>query len=189
MKQYLAFLRSINVRGKRIIRMAELQKMIASIEDFSDVRTYIQSGNVSFETLDSTTGSLETLIEEHLQGVLGYPLVVMVRNRETVLEQLEGNPFEGLPDGPDIKHYACYLKEAPRMNTALPLPDDKEKLEFIRLTGKEAFILSQRKPGGGFGFPNGYVEKVLGVTSTARNWNTIEKFIAYLRKTDNHNAH
>ncbi len=45
-----------------------------------------------------------------------------------------------------------------------------------------AFVVARRKPNGWFGFPNGFMEKQLGVVATTRQWSTIKKFVAFAEK-------
>ena len=50
MTTYISLLRGINVSGQKKIRMAELRSLYASL-GFSNVETYLQSGNVVFDSL------------------------------------------------------------------------------------------------------------------------------------------
>ena len=68
MKRYVAFLRAINVGGSKIIKMDVLRKTFESF-DLSNVETFIQSGNVIFET-ESATG--EDWLEDQLEKAMGY---------------------------------------------------------------------------------------------------------------------
>ena len=76
--QYVALLRGINVGGRNKVPMAELR---ATFEDagHTDVRTYIQSGNVVFRSTEPRA-SLEVAVERMLERHLGFPLVVVVRS-------------------------------------------------------------------------------------------------------------
>ena len=76
--QYVALLRGINVGGRNKVPMAELR---ATFEDagHTDVRTYIQSGNVVFRSR-APRASLEVAVERMLERHLGFPLVVVVRS-------------------------------------------------------------------------------------------------------------
>ena len=66
MKRYLALLRGVNVGGKGMIRMAELRDALAAA-GLSDVRTYIQSGNVIFSSGVTDTGRLTALIKKAIR--------------------------------------------------------------------------------------------------------------------------
>src|SRR3546814_4374120 len=76
--RYVALLRGINVGGRNKVPMADLR---AALEDdgLQSVRTYIQSGNVLFES-DEPQASLEDRIEAALEGRFGFPILVVVRS-------------------------------------------------------------------------------------------------------------
>ncbi len=69
MEKYIAFLWSINVGGTKIIKMEDLKKYFESF-GCVNVQTYINSGNVIFETKESA--GLEAKIEKQLEKALGY---------------------------------------------------------------------------------------------------------------------
>ncbi len=71
MTTYVAFLRAINVGGHSIIKMTDLKQMFESF-GLENVQTYIQSGNVIFESEETDTASLEKQIEEQVEKATGY---------------------------------------------------------------------------------------------------------------------
>ena len=79
--RYVALLRGINVGGKNLIGMPALK---ACLEEagFADVSTYIQSGNVVFET-SRPKRDLARDIEATLEETFPLPLVVVVRSHAT----------------------------------------------------------------------------------------------------------
>src|ERR1044071_6720165 len=83
MNQYVALLRGINVGGKNIIKMTALK---SSFEDlaFTDVRTYIQSGNVLFSAAGSDQAKLTKQIEDALSKAFNYESRVVVRSRKQI---------------------------------------------------------------------------------------------------------
>jgi uncharacterized protein (DUF1697 family) len=95
---YVALLRGINVGGRNKVPMAELR---AAFEDagYTDVRTYIQSGNVVFGA-DTPAKSLEAEVETMLKRHLGYPLVVVVRSHAQLRAVVADAPakFGAAPD-------------------------------------------------------------------------------------------
>jgi uncharacterized protein (DUF1697 family) len=78
-QRYVALLRGINVGGKNLVAMADLRDAVAA-DGHTDVRTYIQSGNVLF-TSDAPAASLEQRLEAALAARFGRPLPVLVRSR------------------------------------------------------------------------------------------------------------
>ena len=78
MTKYVAFLRAINVGGNAIIKMADLKQMFESA-GLENVQTYIQSGNVIFESEEENIDALEKRIESQLEGAAGYKIHLFVR--------------------------------------------------------------------------------------------------------------
>jgi uncharacterized protein (DUF1697 family) len=175
MTRYIAFLRGINVGGKKIIRMDHLSGLFMGM-GFSEVSTFIQSGNVIFSAKETSTEKLGRQIESGLGKALGFAVEVMVRSMKAMADLLKLDPFKEIDPGQDIKLYVCFLRTAPASVPDLPLMVEKEALEVIAITATEAIILS-RPLKGHYGFPNNYIEKKLGVIATARNWNTIVKIL------------
>lgn len=109
-KRYVALLRGINVGGRNRVPMAHLRDVFEG-EGYGAVSTYIQSGNVLFQS-DAPGASLEVELEEMLERRLGLPLVVVVRSHE----QLAGIIAEA-PDGfgaqPDVYHFDVVFLRAP----------------------------------------------------------------------------
>ena len=108
--QYVALLRGINVGGKNKVPMAELR---AAFEDagHTDVRTYIQSGNVLFRS-SATRASLEADVERMLERHLGYPLVVVVRSHAQLRSVVENAPAK-FGAKPDTFHSDAIFLRAP----------------------------------------------------------------------------
>ncbi|HEX9961588.1 MAG TPA: DUF1697 domain-containing protein, partial [Pyrinomonadaceae bacterium] len=70
MIKYVAFLRGINVGGRHLVKMEDLRVLFASM-NFENVKTYIQSGNVIFETSETSADVLAGKIERGLKEALG----------------------------------------------------------------------------------------------------------------------
>ena len=93
--KYVAFLRGINVSGQKIIKMENLREMFSSF-GFKNVTTYIQSGNVLFETAKTNAQTLTKKIESGLQKALGYDVTVLVRTVDEMVEIVKRNPFKNI---------------------------------------------------------------------------------------------
>ncbi len=173
MKQ-VAILRGINVGGKRKILMTDLKELFKEL-GFSDIVTYIQSGNVIFN-VNRPINNLElaTTIESAISDKFGFDVPVIVRTHDEIQEILTSNPF--LKDnGVDVNTlYLTFLKEIPEpkyveaIEAFDPAPD-----KYI-MRGRHVFILyserySQSK------LTNDFFEKKLKTSATTRNWKTIMK--------------
>jgi uncharacterized protein (DUF1697 family) len=109
-KQYVALLRGINVGGRNKVAMPALR---AAFEDrgYRTVRTYIQSGNVLFDS-NSPPKSLEGEIEGMLESRFGFPLVVVVRSHDQLRNVVDRAP-EGFGESPETYHYDAVFLKAP----------------------------------------------------------------------------
>jgi uncharacterized protein (DUF1697 family) len=109
-KHHVALLRGINVGGRNKVAMADLR---AAFEDrgFGSVRTYIQSGNVLFESA-AATKPLERTIEDMLEKRFGVPLVVVVRSHAELRKVVVKAPA-GFGESPGTHHYDVVFLKAP----------------------------------------------------------------------------
>lgn len=75
-----------------------------------------------------------------------------------------------------------FLSQKPVRRPKFPLLSPKEALEAFAMVNLEVFTISRRKKNGFHGFPNGFIEKELGVSATSRNWSTLAKIVEFVRK-------
>jgi uncharacterized protein (DUF1697 family) len=173
MTTYISLLRGVNVGGKNRIKMDELAKLYESM-GYSRVRTYIQSGNVLFDSADMDTGRLQREIEGKIMSVLGLDVRVLIRTRDELRDVIGRNPF-----GREYidQLYVAFLSAAtgnPPMDALDKLKDERE--HFV-ISGKEIFIYYYNGAGT-TKFSNAALEKKLGAVSTMRNWNTVNQLAA-----------
>src|SRR5690606_28280010 len=110
MNQYLALLRGINVGGKNLIKMTAL-KACFEAGGFSDVITYIQSGNVLFESADTKRNQLAKRVESMLSRTFGYEASVVLRSRKQ-LQAIVTKAPAGFGARPKAYRYdVIFLKE------------------------------------------------------------------------------
>ena len=91
MAKYVAFLRAINVGG-HVVKMDELRELFSGLK-FSNVETFIASGNVIFDTKSAPDQKLEQKIEKHLEKALGYEVGTFVRSIEEIQAISVYQPF------------------------------------------------------------------------------------------------
>jgi len=172
MNKYISLLRGINVSGHNLIKMADLKALYESL-GFSNVQTYIQSGNAIFESDNKDKLYLEDGIKAEIKKLFGYDITVIIRTIKEFKEILENNPFADKDF--DIKKLCVvFLKFPPEKSLV------KELLN--QFTGDEKFFF--RKEEIYTYYPNGYgqtkadnnfFERKLKVKSTVRNWNSVNK--------------
>ncbi|MCV7434238.1 DUF1697 domain-containing protein [Mycolicibacterium bacteremicum] len=110
MARYVALLRGINVGGKNIIAMKDLR---AALEDhgYGNVSTYIQSGNVLFDT-DADPTTLEADVEAVLEKTFGVPLLVVIRSHRQLRSVIAKAP-SGFGADPDTYYSDAVFLKAP----------------------------------------------------------------------------
>jgi len=181
MIRYVAFLRAINVAGQKLIKMEELARIFTAA-GLKNVRTYIQSGNVIFDAKQASALALRRKIEIALQKVLGYEVTVMIQSLADIEEIVRRNPFQKIKTGAEAAVYVVFLSDEPRRVPKLPLVSAIENVDIFEVSERAAFVVSRRKKNGGFGYPNKFVEKELGVWGTTRSWNTVNKILKAAEK-------
>jgi uncharacterized protein (DUF1697 family) len=140
----------------------------------SNVRSYIQSGNVLFDAPDA---SLLPALRDVVTELTGASNNVFFRTTDELSAAAEQHPFGDRIADRRLKLFVAFLDATPR-SLSLPIVDDKEKLELIGLRKWEAYVVSAPKPSRMYGFPSIFIEKHLGVACTVRSWSTVVKLVA-----------
>jgi uncharacterized protein (DUF1697 family) len=176
MKKWGALIRGINVGGKHIVPMKDLRDLLGR-RGFTNVRTYIQSGNCILDAEDMAPSDIEAGIAAAIEDEFGFRPNVMVLAATDFADALALNPFAGRKFDP--KHTHIYFLEKS------PARPDLDAMDRILQPG-EAFELHDRlfflRASNGIGQSKiaTRVERLLGVTATARNLNTVQKIHALL---------
>jgi len=177
---HVAFLRAINVGGRAVVKMADLQAAFARA-GCRQVRTFIASGNVLFDAPARLPATLRTRITAELVAVFGKEPGVCYRTVAQLDALIDSAPFGTRVSDTSLKLYVAFMDRLPAKVPALPTIVEKELVEIVAIHGADMLIVSRRKPNGMYGFPNACVED-LGVRATTRNWNTVTKLAAFARK-------
>jgi uncharacterized protein (DUF1697 family) len=142
--RYVAFLRGINLGGRRI-KNDELRLRVEEL-GFGDVSTFRASGNVIFSAQREKPEAIVALLEEGLEGSLGYEVPVFLRSAAEVLEIAEYVPFDlDLVEASAGKLQVTMLLEAPAAKAreqVLAMGTDEDRLA---IRGRELYWL----PSGG----------------------------------------
>jgi uncharacterized protein (DUF1697 family) len=167
----IAILRGINVGGKRKILMADLKSMCEKLE-LKNVKTYIQSGNLIFNS-DRQNSELENDLEKAITEKFGFNVPVIVRTEKEIETSINDNPF--FDKDADVKQlHLTFLKEKPsKENIDKTLTYNYEPDKF-KIDKKDAFIFCAGKYHESK-LTNNFFEKQLKVVATTRNWKTILK--------------
>lgn len=170
---YITLLRGINVGGHKVIKMAELKQMFESIE-LKQVKTYIQSGNIVFES-EKDIDFLNKRIQSEIKNVFGFDVPVMLRTHEEFINMIKRCPYEAdsLLEGESI-HVAFLANEL----------SEKEKYHLLKQKNETEDCFIHEKVVYLF-FKNSIrnsklmsLFQKLHTPATVRNWRTVNKLKA-----------
>ena len=177
MPRYVAFLRAINVGG-HVVKMDDLRRQFEKL-GFTDVQTFIASGNVIFTSPSKDGKALESRIEERLEKAFGYEVRTFVRTESEVARIAVYAPFKAAQVKAAAAGAYCVgflegpLKpDAVKAVMALKTADDE-----FHINGCELYWLSKKRQGESL-FSNALLEKTLRARSTFRGVNTVVKLTA-----------
>lgn len=182
MNTYLALLRGINVSGKKIIKMEALRTHFEEA-GFTDVLTYIQSGNVIFKAKSSSKQEVAYQIEKMILAEYGFDVTVFVLDSQQFEKSIDNMPYtDGRePEGQGSKKlYVTFLSEIPTAENIeklmqAPIGDDLISLYEDVLYFKLESKASESK------LSNNLIENKLKVKATTRNWNVTLKLLDLLK--------
>jgi uncharacterized protein (DUF1697 family) len=172
MNQHVAFLRAINVGGRAIVKMNDLRDAFVAA-GCRGVRSYIQSGNVIFDSPEEDAIAVFQRVRVEICNLLGHEPGIYFRTLRELQSMVKGAPFQGLEAEPGIKLCVVFLSQKPRSTPQFPLVSLPEAVEAVGMKNLAVFVVSRRKKNGFYGFPNAFIEKQLGVPATSRNWSTV----------------
>ena len=170
---YVALLRGINVNGHRVMKMADLRASLEHHSDsFSHVKTWIQTGNVIFQSSRNSQELKEKMKEVILKDFGLDDVPVMIRTGQEIKEALANNPFA---ERESKRIFIAFLDQKPRQD----LMDEMGRLDY----SPEEYILSEKNDMIYFYIPNfakykldtTLFEKKLQLKASSRNWRTTTK--------------
>lgn len=174
MPAVISLLRGVNVGGHKKIKMEDLRSLYESLK-LRGAKTYIQSGNVVFQTARPLTGLAEH-IEDALERRFGFRPEVILRTASDLREVVARNPFALRPEIHPGKLVVLFLQLNPGPKEREAASQMNTSPEELVVEGSEIYMY----------FPNGMgrskissaaIEKILRTRGTARNWNTVTKLL------------
>jgi len=182
--QYLALLRGINVGGNNIIKMADLK---ACFEDmgFTDVGTYIQSGNVLFKSTEKDKLKLTHKIEKALSERFSYKSRMIVVAHKELIKIVDGAPKGFGKDLDQYRYDVIFLKEPLTARDAMKNVSTKEGVDKAYI-GKYVLYFSRLISKTS----QSHITKIFALpmyqNMTIRNWNTTTKLMVLMEKGNDH---
>lgn len=168
---YVSMLRGINVSGQKKIKMAVLKTLYEDL-GFGKVETYIQSGNVVFQSKKTSSVNLSKKIGSAIESQYGFTVPITIRTREELGKLIGANPFANRKNVDPSSLYVTFLESRPKeaLIASINTVDSKSD-EFIVL-GNEIYLSCP----GGYGktkLSNNFFESKLKQSATTRNWKTV----------------
>lgn len=167
-RTYIALIRGINVGGK-VLKMADLKDAVSPL-GFTNIQTYLQSGNMVFRTATADTGGLAKRISDAIRGHKSMDVTVMVREAAEWKTVVTGNPYPQAHEFPKTVHAFILdgMPEASRLDMLAAREAGREEWAIVGGT-----LYLHTPDGFGKSVLGNIVERVLKVPMTARNWNTV----------------
>ena len=172
MKTYVALIRGINVGGHKKVPMAILRDVLNKA-DFQDVKTYIQSGNIVFKSIEKNSKTIERIIQKSIESYFSFLVPVIVKTKEELQFIFD----------------SCHLSDEKKRESYFVLFDDipdsdlVKEVESITFENEEFSIVRDCLyfySSTGYGRTNfnmNSIEKKLKVNATSRNFKTIVKLL------------
>jgi len=172
--QYISILRGINVSGQKKIKMADLKLLYQKLK-FNNIETYIQSGNVVFESTLKSKTEIQSLIELAIKKHYKFQVPVIIRTVSDFEKIIKNLPFKSI----DVEqHGTIVLVTLLADKPSKKLVDDIQQFvtlpDKLVIKNKEVYLYCPN----GYGkskLTNNFMEKKLNTEATSRNWKSIHK--------------
>lgn len=166
---FVALFSGINVGGNRIVKMAELRSFFEDL-GFTDVATYVQSGNVVFGAKKGDAASLTKQLEAAFEKKWGFNSRIMVRDAGWFERLVKDNPYPEVAGEP-TKLHAYALEREPTAEEAKRLAEKCTGPERFEIKGDVLYLHAPDGVGKSV-FAN-LIPRTLKVPGTARNWRSV----------------
>ncbi|WP_299520214.1 DUF1697 domain-containing protein [Winogradskyella sp.] len=180
MTTYIALLRGINVGGHKKVPMAELRKLLSK-SDLANVKTYIQSGNVIFQSILDDSKILEEKIRNSILDYFGFEISVLVRTRNQLLKLFEDCPFS---NEKKENSYFAILSDIPDKDLVKKAYEKTYENEEYAILNDGLYFYCTNGYGNAK-FSLNYFEKKLKVNATSRNYKTMVKLLTMASENEN----
>ena len=171
--RYISILRGINVGGHKKIKMADLKALYLSI-GLTEVVTYIQSGNVIFNTPSLNQDEISTLIADAIKEKYSFDVPVMIRTANAWESIIQKYPFSVNTLKNLTTVLVTLLSDKPTEASVKTLMEYVNTPDYLVIDEKNIYLYTPN----GYGktkLSNNFIEKKLKVKATTRNWKSILK--------------
>jgi len=175
MTTYISMLRGINVGGHKKIKMDTLKQLYVEL-GYTNVQTYIQSGNVIFQTQDIDAVNLAKSIAKQILEITGLEVPVLVLELDEMKRIVENNPFNLDSTKNTASFHITFLSAIPDTTSVEKLKSTDYGEDHFELLDKAIYVYCPT----GYGttkLTNTFFENKLKVTATSRNWKTVNELV------------
>lgn len=170
--KYVALLRAINVGG-HTVKMADLRTLFEQLA-FANVKTFIASGNVIFDTPHTDTDALQTTIERHLRAALGYNVATFLRAPDELAALVYAQPFADALLNEGGACYVAFLQAVPTAAAQAALMARQTVVDEFAVRDRHVFWYCRAKMSESL-FGGKQLESILEQPATVRNITTVTK--------------
>lgn len=167
MPRYVAFLRGVSPMN---LKMSDLKKCLENA-GFTNVKTLLSSGNVTFDSSRKTDAAIERHIETALLKEVGRSFYTIVRSVAELQALIESDPFKDFQIGKNAKRVVTFARKLSEPKQSLPIEKDGARILVVR--GREALSAYITGPRGPVFMQ--LIEKTFGRDVTTRTWETVKK--------------
>jgi uncharacterized protein (DUF1697 family) len=175
--KYVALLRGINVGGKNIIKMSDLKKTVEKC-GFTNVSTYIQSGNVLFKSDNKNISKIVEKLEDSFLKDFAYNSCIVVKSYEQLQKIVSDVP----PDwgkSNDLRCYIAFIGGSISIQDVMREIELKEGIDFIK-AGEGVLYMSTLLSGLTRSRFTKLITKNVYKYITIRNYSTTRKILELL---------
>lgn len=177
----IAILRGINVSGQKKVEMAGLRGLAESLGCLG-VQSYIQSGNLVFASEAASTEIIAASLRQAIATEFGFEVAVLVRTAAELRKIVTANPYLDKKEVEPARLHVTFLAQAPDEGRIAALHAVETGPDCLQAVGREIFLHCPN----GYGktkFSNVYLEKILAVQATTRNWKSVNKLLEMAEDT------
>jgi uncharacterized protein (DUF1697 family) len=175
----VALLRGVNVGGKNKLPMKDLVAMFVEA-GCSDVRNFIQSGNILFRAPPRVTTKLPERISQAITAQFGFSAPVILRTFDEMRAVATSNPYFN-PQADENLLYVMFLAEAPGDANVAGLDPNRSPPDLFKVQGKEIYMYLTNGAAK-TRLTNDYFDRRLATTCTSRNWRTVNTLLELMKE-------
>lgn len=182
MTTYISILRGINVSGHKMVKMDALKEMYKRLK-FKNIQSYIQSGNVVFQSDSAPVAVLEKKIRKEILKSFAFDVPVLVREVEEIRQVLKNNPFVSKRKEDISRLHVTFLSDEPQKDALVKASAVSYAPDEFIVKGRTVYLFCP----DGYGntkLNNTFFENKFKLTATTRNWKTTSELLVIAEKTE-----